>query len=382
MFIWALFAGLTAVAVSIVLAPLARGRRAVAPTEDGDLAVYRDQLSELDRDREAGLVPEAEAEAARAEISRRLLRAGRREEGTLDGGGSSRLSRVVAIVAVLALPAFSVGAYLMIGHPDLPDAPLAERLAGTGDGQSIETLVGRVEAHLAKNPEDARGWEVIAPVYMRVGRMDDAAKAWSTAIRIAGLTERRAVGLGEALVAGAEGTIGAEAQAAFRQALTVAPAAVLPRMYLAAALGQEGKAAEAVAAWQALVASGTEADPWMGVAREELAKAEAVASGKPITPLATPAPRTPQPGPSAADMQAAGQMSAEDRAKMVGDMVARLDERLKSTGGTLPEWERLIRAYRVMGRTADADAAIGRARTALAADPTATARLDALAAEK
>ncbi len=380
MFIWALFAGLTAVAVMIVLAPLVRGRRGAAATEDGDLAVYRDQLSELDRDREAGLVPEAEAEAARAEISRRLLRAARRDEPGEAATGSSRLARVAAVLAVVAIPAFSVGGYLMIGRPDLPDAPLAQRLAGA-EGQSIEALVARVEAHLAANPEDARGWEVVAPVYMRLGRMDDAAKAWTTAIRIAGPSERRNIGLGEALVAAGDGAIGPEAQAAFRGALAAEPKAVLPRMYLAAALSQEGKKDEAVAAWKALVASGTDADPWMGVAREELAKAEAVAAGKAVTPLATPEAATP-PGPTAAEVQAAGQMSAADRSKMIGDMVARLDERLKSSGGTIEEWERLIRAYRVMGRTAEADDAIARARTALAADPAATARLDALAAQK
>lgn len=380
MLIWVLFAGLTAVAVLIVLAPLARGGTAAA--EDGDLAVYRDQLAELDRDRAAGLVPEAEAEAARAEISRRLLRAARRSEA-MAATPPGRLARIVTIVAVVLVPVFSVGGYLLIGRPDLPDAPLAGRLAGGAEGQSIEALVVRVEAHLAKNPDDARGWEVIAPVYMRIGRMQDAADAWSRAIRLAGPSERRDVGLGEALVAAAEGTIGPEAQAAFREALTVAPGAVLPRMYLAAALGQEGKTQEAVAAWKSLVASGTDADPWIGVAREELAKAEAMASGKPIAPpLGSPAPTSPQPGPSAADVQAAGQMSAEDRAKMVGDMVARLDERLKASGGTLQEWERLIRAYRVMGRSAEAEAAIGRARTALAADAAAIARLDALEAEK
>lgn len=381
MWIWALFAGLTAVAVIIVLAPLARGGRSLEAVEDGDLAVYRDQLAEVDRDRESGLVPEAEADAARAEISRRLLRAGRRPDADADTTRPSRLARGLAVAAVVLLPLFSVGGYLLIGHPDMPDAPLSARLADRSGDQSIEALIARVEAHLAATPGDARGWEVIAPVYQRVGRMQDAVRAWTAAIRLSGPDERRQVGLGEALVAAAEGTIGPEAQAAFRGALDVAPSAVLPRMYLAAALGQDGKLTESVAAWKALVASGTDADPWIDVAREELAKAEAIASGKPIEPFAAPE-AAPPPGPGAADIEAAGRMSGDDRAKMIGEMVARLDERLKTSGGSIQDWERLIRAYRVMGRTAEAEAAIGRARTALAADPTATARLDALAAEK
>ena len=382
MVIWGLFAGLTALAVLFVLTPLMRGRSDAAASETGDLSVYRDQLGEIDRDREAGLMADDEAEAARSEISRRLLRAARRDDGT-HGGGSRTRSRVVAVLALVLIPAATVAGYLAIGRPDMPDAPLAERLAAKSGDQSIDTLVARVEAHLAANPNDVRGWEVIAPVYMRLGRMDDAARAWRSAIRLAGPDERRGIGLGEALVAAADGTIGPEAQDAFREVLKVAPNAVLPRMYLAAALGQDEKWTEAVEAWKALVAAGTDADPWMPVVREELAKAEAAASGKPMPePAAPPQAGATPPGPSAEQVEAAGAMSAEDRSKMVGDMVARLDERLKTSGGTIQEWERLIRAYRVMGRTADAEAALGRARTALATDAAALARLDALAAEK
>ncbi|MCE1235110.1 MAG: c-type cytochrome biogenesis protein CcmI [Hyphomicrobiales bacterium] len=378
MWIWALFAGLTAVAVLFVLAPLARG--GADASEDGDLGVYRDQLAEVDRDREAGLMADDEAEAARAEISRRLLRAARRAETA--AAAPRRRSRLVAAAAVVLVPLASIGGYLAIGRPDLPDLPLTERLAAKSGDQSIETLVARVEAHLAAKPDDARGWEVIAPVYVRLGRFQDAARAWRTAIRLDGSNERRQIGLGETLVAANDGAIGADAQAAFRDALKVAPQSVLPRMYLAAALGQEDKKAEAVDAWKAIVASGTEADPWMGVAREELAKAEAIAAGKPVVPLAEPDAAKAEPGPTAAEMEAARSMSADDRSKMVAEMVNRLDERLKAGGGTIQEWERLIRAYRVMGRTAEADAAIGRARTALAGDAAALARIDALAAEK
>lgn len=370
MLIWILFAGLTAVAVLLLLAPLARGR--VVATEAGDVAVYRDQLAEVDRDREAGLVGDAEAEAARAEIARRLLRAAARTDAAAEGAPTRR-SRVVAALAVVLVPAIAVGGYLLVGRPDMPDAPLAARIAAGGGDQSIEALIARVEAHLAANPDDVRGFEVVAPVYMRVGRFDDAVRAWRTAIRIGGPSERRLVGLAEAQVGAADGTIGADAQESFRAALAVEPKSVLARMYLAAALSQEGKLAEAVAAWKALVASGTDADPWLETAREELAKAEAAASGN-------PAPAAP--GPSAADVEAAQGMSAGDREKMVADMVGRLDERLKTSGGSIDEWERLVRAYRVMGRTADADAALARARAALAADPAAAARLDALGAAK
>lgn len=379
MWIWALFAGLTAVAVLIVLAPLARTGSADAHAET-DVSVYRDQLAEVDRDLDEGLVGTAEAEAARAEIGRRVLRAARRAETDAGASTGRAASRIAAALVLVLVPALSVGGYLVIGRPDLPDAPLAQRLSARTEDPSVELLVARVEAHLAAEPGDVRGWEVLGPVYMKVGRPDAAARAWRTAIDLAGPTERRAIGLGEALVAAAEGAITPEAQDAFRKALTVAPASVLPRMYLAAALSQDDKHAEAAAAWKAIVASGTEADPWMSVAREEQAKAEAAAG---ITPAPAPAPSTAAPaapGPTAAEVEAAGKMSTEDRTRMVADMVGRLEERLKTSGGSIDDWDRLIRSLKVMGRAEDAKAALDRARAAFASDSAALARLDALAA--
>lgn len=376
MVIWALFAGLTAVAVLFVLAPLARGRADAAPAAAGDVAVYRDQLAEIDRDLDAGLVGAEEAEAARAEIGRRLLRAARGDAAAAVSG--STRSRIVAVLAVVLVPAIAVGGYLRLGHPDLPDAPLTARLAEP-KADSIDALIARVEAHLAQNPNDVRGWEVLGPVFMKQQRPDDAVRAWRKAIAIAGPSEKRATALGEALVAAGDGVIGDEARAAFRQALALAPQAVLPRMYLAAALLQDDKPAEAVAAWRDLVASATEADPWISVARQELARAEeaAAAAGAPVPPAATPTPSAP--GPTADQIDAAAKMSAQDRSTMVADMVARLDERLKTSGGSIDDWERLVRSLTVLGRTDDARAAIERARSAFASDPAALARLDALA---
>ena len=379
MLIWALFAGLTAVAVLFVLAPLARrsGDAAVSASSDGDVAVYRDQLSEIDRDVAAGLVPAGEAEAARAEIGRRILRAARRSDTEAGTGASRRRSLAVLLVALLLLPAVAVGTYLRLGHPDMPDLPLLARKAEPA-GQSIADLLGKVEAHLAKEPNDLRGWEVIVPVYMRMGRTEDAVGAIRNTIRIGGPTEKRLISLGEALVAAADGQIGEAAREAFGDALKLEPNSVLPRMYLAAAFSQQGKLREAASAWAAIVASASATDEWLPVARDELAKAEAAAGLPPST--TPPAPEAVRPpGPTAAEVEAASKMNAGDRSQMISDMVARLDERLKTSGGSIDDWERLVRSLKILGRLDDARAALVRARTALASDPTSAKRLDGLA---
>lgn len=374
MLIWALFAGMTAVAVLFVLMPVLRRARETAPdVEAGEVSVYRDQLAEIDRDLEAGLVGPTEAEAARAEISRRILRAGKAAPVAATGARS----RLLPALTILAVPIVALGLYARLGHPGLPDMPLSERRTAAAEhgGQTIEELVAKVEAHLASEPGDVRGWDAIAPVYMRIGRLDRAVEAWRTAIRLDGATERRQIGLGQSLFFMADGVVTDEARVAFQKAIEVAPDTVLPRMYLALALTQEGKKAEAVEAWRALVAMGKPGDDWLDDARGELAKAEADLAGK---PLETPPPAAAGPGPSAADVEAAAQMSPEDRAKMIETMVGRLEERLGASGGSIDEWERLIRAQKMLGRLTAAAATIERARAAFAGDAAAIARIDAL----
>lgn len=374
MLIWALFAGMTAVAVLFVLMPVLRRAGATAPdVEAGEVAVYRDQLAEIDRDLEAGLVGPTEAEAARAEISRRILRAGK----TAPVAATGARSRLLPALTILAVPIVALGLYARLGHPGLPDMPLSERrtVAAEHGGQTIEELVAKVEAHLASEPGDVRGWDAIAPVYMRIGRLDRAVEAWRTAIRLDGANERRQIGLGQSLFFMADGVVTDEARVAFQKAIEVAPDTVLPRMYLALALTPEGKKAEAVEAWRALVAMGKPGDDWLDDARGELAKAEADLAGK---PLETPPPAAAGPGPSAADVEAAAQMSPEERAKMIETMVGRLEERLGAQGGTIDDWERLIRAQKMLGRLAAAAATIERARATFAGDAAAVARIDAL----
>jgi cytochrome c-type biogenesis protein CcmH len=121
---------------------------------------------------------------------------------------------VVAILALVVLPIGAGAFYLEVGSPELPAQPLSAR-ASDPQNQSIEHLIAQVEAHLESNPEDPRGWEVIAPVYLRLGRFDDAVKARRNVLRLDGETAERQADLGEALVGAANGVVTAEAKAAF-----------------------------------------------------------------------------------------------------------------------------------------------------------------------
>ncbi|AZO48300.1 MAG: c-type cytochrome biogenesis protein CcmI [Mesorhizobium sp.] len=370
MLFWVIAAILTLGASLAVLLPLAGAGKDESGAGDNDLEVYRDQLSELDRDVARGLIQPAEAEEARAEIGRRILRLG----AAVPSGAVARRPlvaiRLVATVAVLAVPLVSWGLYIKLGSPDLPAQPLAERLAKNPADSSVDELVARAEAHLAANPSDGRGWDVLAPVYLRLQRYSDAARAYRNAIRLDGDSATRQVGLGEAIANAAGGIVSAEAQVAFEAALKQDPANAKASFYLAMGLAQEGRAGEATAAWQKMLAALPPDSPWRGAVEQALADtaSKSAAAGEPVN------------GPDAQAVEAVQQMSPLDRQAMIETMVAGLDEKLKQNPRDVEGWIRLIRSYAVLGKTDQARDALGRAINAFGAGSEEAKKFTAFAA--
>ncbi|MBD1545237.1 c-type cytochrome biogenesis protein CcmI [Roseibium aggregatum] len=373
MTLWILIAVMTAVAALSILVPMSRKR----PPEDetvgqtADEAVYRQQLDEVEKDLERGLIDDEAANAARTEIARRLLAAHERAEKADAAPKASWPLRFGQIVAIAGLPLVALGVYLFIGSPDLPDQPLAARMSAPPQDQSVEMLVARVEKHLAENPQDGQGWDVLAPVYMRLNKPREAAGAYQHAIRLLGPSVRRMTDLGEALTVANDGIVSADARGAFEQAIKLDKTAVKPRFFIALALGQEGKKDEAIAAWQDLLKDADPRAAWVPVARQNLAALDGT-----VPPMAENLP-----GPNHEQMAAAADMSAADRNQMVAGMVGRLAERLNSQGGTPAEWARLIRAYTVLGKKDEAQAALQKASAAYAGDPAAMGQIAQIAGQ-
>lgn len=367
MLFWVIAAILTLGASLAVLLPLTGGMKGASPAGDHDLEVYRDQLSELDRDVARGLIQPGEAEEARAEIGRRILRLGAAERPGSANPASSRGARLVASVAVLAVPLLSWGLYGMLGSPDLPSQPLVERLAKSPADSSVDELVARAEAHLAANPSDGKGWDVLAPIYLRLQRFPDAVTAYRNAIRLDGDSAVRQSGLGEAIANAAGGIVSADAQNAFEAALKLDPANAKANFYLGVGLAQEGRKDEAVAAWQKMLGQLPPDSPWRRAVQQALAEA-----GQPAGP--------PSSGPDAQQMEAAQQMSPQDRQAMIETMVAGLDDKLKHNPRDEEGWMRLIRSYVVLGKADQARDALGRAVAAFGADSEQARKFTAFAA--
>jgi cytochrome c-type biogenesis protein CcmH len=345
---------MTGAAVLAVLWPL--GRRAARLAAPGEVAVYRDQLEEVRRDRAAGQIGEAEAAAAEREISRRLLAAA--DANAADTADTPMLApprrRRVAAVAILVLLPICAGAvYLALGSPSLPDQPLAERLAASRAGPSIQGLIAQVEAHLERQPDDGRGWEVIAPIYLRLGRFDEAVKARRNALRLNGETAERQAALGEALVFAANGVVTGEARAAFDRALALDPAHVQAAYFTGLAAEQDGDRTRANEIWGALLASAPPDAPWVEFVRRA------------VEGVDTDAER-----PAGAEQMAASPAPKPDqRNPMIRGMVERLAQRLQREGSDPEGWVRLIRSYVVLGEPEKAHAAAADARRALASEP-------------
>ncbi len=365
MILWLVFALMTAVAIFAVLWPLAHAHNVQAGSE---LEVYRDQLEEIERDRAAGLIGAAEADAARVEVSRRLIAAADAAEfKPFDAGSPQWRRRVAAIAGLVMLPAGAIALYLTLGSPQLPGEPLQARLRAIHNDRSIASLVTQVETHLAQNPNDSRGYAVLAPVYLQLGRFQDAVNARRKVLALAGETADRQADLGEALTAAANGIVTADAKGAFERAVALDAGEAKARFYIGVAAEQDGDRAKAAAIWQDMLKSAPAGAPWAATVQKALAEL-GVAPNTPPAVAAVPPP-TGAPGPSASDVAAASQMSEQDRNTMVRDMVARLADRLKQNGNDIEGWQRLLRAYVVLNERDKAQVAAGDARKAFASDP-------------
>ena len=301
-------------------------------------SVYRDQLRELQREREEGLIDDAAYEAARAEVARRLLSAkGHDADNPVQAAPAPSRRNWIGLAVIAVFIAAAGFAYPYFGAPGRSDMPLAARM--NGEEPDIAVLISRVERHLMANPDDARGWQVVAPIYFRQGRFADARAAYENAIRLSEPDADLFVGLGETIVASKGGTVTDEAVDIFRRAAALPGGDARAGFFLALADEQSGNYAEALRRFAAL--------------------SETLPSGAPLRDLIdrhTEAIRVRladegvvQNGPDKQAMDAAADLSGDDRNAMIEGMVSGLAARLSENPDDLDGWRQLIRSYAVLG---------------------------------
>jgi cytochrome c-type biogenesis protein CcmH len=344
-----LLAGLCFITLLAIVTPLMRGNRPVPDRASFDQAVYRDQLQELDRDIGRGLLTPDEAAAVRLEIQRRLLASDRASVTP------ARLSRspVLAGVILLLVAGGSIGLYLWIGAPGLPDEPFASRedatevAAAQKSRLNMEQAADELAAKLKANPSDPDGWLLFARTESLLNRWDDAADAYHHAMGLGQTGPDVVSAYAETLVLAAGGTVTPAAEAAFNQVLASDPNSGVARYYLAIAAAQGGQPTKAIAMLQALLAQMPADSP----ARQQVVQRIAEAAQQahvPMPELAKGTAPAAQPGPDAAAMAAAGDMTPDRRQAMIAGMVAKLAASQAANPGNLDGWLQLGRAYAVL----------------------------------
>ena len=372
MIFWLVIAVMTAAALALVLAPLALRHRKAPRRVEFDLAIYRDQLGELESDRARGLVGDDQSEAARIEIQRRMLAAAKRDGGESTGadeavdaatapGGKARPWLLMGAVGA-AVPALAVALYLVLGSPGKPGQPfsgVAQQGGMAGEqmaGQSIEAAIANLVRRLEQDPDNLEGWLLLGRSLITLERYAESAQALATAVSLSNGDPDIIGSMAEAMVFAAEGIVTADALTAFETVLGVNPDDAAAQYYIGIALAQQGRPGEALEMWRKLAAETPADAPWRGdlvtwmrCAAEETNIALGSIPSAPATAR--------QPGPSQEDMAAVAEMSPDERMEMIRAMVDRLATRLAEEPDDLEGWSRLANAYRVLGENTKASAA-------------------------
>ena len=381
---WIVAGGISILALAAMLWPLLRPKAPTVSRSSYDMQIYKDQLKEVDTDLARGTLSEVEAKASRTEISRRLLTAADKEaEETASGNAPVAASRVLSVLIVIAVLTGGVGLYQRLGVQGMPDFPLADRIAqrisqveaeqaslqdsgAFPDLQQADpkhlNLVEQLQEVLADRPDDLVGHRMLADNLAQLGQYIEARVAQDNVMRILGdeATASDYSSHAEIMIVAANWYVSPAAESALAHAFQIDPSDQRARYYAGILMMQRQDYGQTYTLWAGLLEEGPADAPWIAIIEDQIAAIAAEAGIAPGSRLA---------GPSSAQITAASDMTEEDRNDMIRSMVGQLSERLGDEGGSAAEWARLIRAYGVLGETANASDAWSRAKAAFADSP-------------
>jgi cytochrome c-type biogenesis protein CcmH len=348
--IWLALAVLTIAVLALLLVPLLRRQSGAAQRLGYDVAVYKDQLAEVDRDLDRGILTLEQAEGVRAEVQRRMLTAAEADkigssvtDKTLETG--RRLRLVVAMLVLVLVPGGALYIYVALGAPGLPAQPFVERL--NSPQFKMASMIEKLQAQLQQSP-DPKGFVILAGSLRQMGRMEEAVEAYRQAIALGASGADVYSSLGETTAMASRGGVGPDARQAFLQALAQDPKDPRARFYLGLSKAQIGKPDEAIAIWRDLQNDTPPNAPWREMLEQQIAKLAAESKLDP----AQIAPKAPslEGAAAVAVSPPSGPAATQDQNEMIQRMVAGLAAKLQQNPNDVDGWIKLSRSYRVLNQ--------------------------------
>lgn len=355
---WILITLLSAAAMGFVCFPLLRKNVSAKSEAYSEQTFYKARLSEIDKDLELGRLDEVSAEAAKTEEARRLIKSTENAKPL----NVSTTNKTLVLVAALFLPLFSLPFYLSVGSPQ--KATVSNIVENTNAEASIEELLAVAEKRLSTHPDDSNGWKVIAPVYMRMGRFDDAIKAYESVLRVEGDSTEFLLKLTDAHIEKNQGQVNETAQNLVSRVLTIDKDNVIAKFYTGIIALQSDKPDETMRIWQTMLDEANGDEEWIPIIQGRIAELKSLEQAPSLPEL------------NQETLNAAENMSPEDRLEMIGQMVSSLSDKLKENPNDKQGWQRLIRSYMVLDRTEDAKTALNNAQKQFSDDKTFIASLE------
>lgn len=377
-------AALAAFAILAIVLPMWRNQTS-ARAQDTDIAIYRDQLNEVERDLARGVLAQDEAERTRTEISRRLLTAdtNARAAATL---APQKTNRIAAVVLALAVGGSAAGLYATLGAPGYGDVPRDLRLAageerrqnrpGQLDAEALipipdtldqfdeatRTLIQTRRAATFERPNDATAWSVLAQTEAAIGQYHRATRAAEKVVAMKGTQAEveDLVRLLDLMVAGTQGYVSPEAETVAFAVLQQDPQNVPAQYYAGLMYAQNDRPDQAFSLWRQVIEGSPQGSLHWNFAANQIGQV-AIQMG---VDYALPDQR----GPSQDDLEAAQDLSPEDRREMIQGMVTSLADRLATQGGPPQDWARLITSLVAIDQPEAAAVVLGEAETIFGGD--------------
>ncbi|MDB5660690.1 MAG: ccmI [Cypionkella sp.] len=394
---WIFWAAVVALSIGVAAILLQSLRSNDAHTDDSALKVYRDQLSEVDRDLARAVISAPEAERLRTEVSRRLLDADRAQQAAPISGGKGKIWPAAAAILLAACAALYT--YDRVGTPGYADLPLTDRLALADqayaarpsqaeaeaaasppltapqpDAEFTELMV-KLRAAVQARPDDLQGLALLAKNEAQLGNYVAARMAQQHLLTLLGdkASAEDHAGLAQTMIFAANGVVTPEAEQHQIRALKLDPTNPLARYFSGLMFAEIGRPDRAFALWEPLLREGPADAPWIAPIRGMLQDTADAAGIKYQLPALK--------GPTSEDVANAGALSAADRQAMIKGMVDQLEARLTTEGGPVEDWVKLMTSLAKLGEKEDAKAAYEQAVQVFKSDTAALGQIEAAASD-